>query len=136
MNAVILYDTMTGHSRRLARRLAERTGLLVCDRKKQPELPQCDILFLISGIYGGESKAELLEFARNLPVARVGRVVLLTSSARQVAQGSLRKTLEAAGHTVDPEEFLCKGGFLFLAIGHPNRADLDDAARFVEARLV
>ena len=72
---------------------------------------------------------------KSLPPDRVGRVILLTSSTRKAAQGSLRATLETAGHTVDPEEFLCKGGFLFLAIGHPNRADLDEAARFVRGKL-
>jgi flavodoxin len=132
MNAQIIYATMTGHSRKIAQAIANKTGMPIYDINKEPKIQPCDLLFIVGGIYGGEYKAELLEFAKNLPVQNVKRIALLTSSTRNSAQGSLRRVLNEAGHTVEEKEFLCKGSFLFKSFRHPNQSEIDDAVKFVE----
>ena len=132
MNAQILYATMTGHSRKIANAIAQKTGLPVHDLAAQPRIPDCDLLFIVSGIYGGECKPELLAHAQQI---KAKRVVLITSSTRGIAQGGLRATLTRAGLTVDAREYQCKGSFLFAAMGHPNRVELNEAAEFA-AKMV
>ena len=135
MKTQILYATMTGHSRKIAKAIAQKTGFPLYDLKTQPQIPPCDTLLIVSGIYGGESKPDLLEFAKNLPVGHVGRILLLTSSTRNLAQGSLRKVLTDGGHNVESAEYLCQGGFLLAALGHPNRKEVEDAVAFVVKML-
>ena len=127
MNAQILYATLTGHSRKLAKAIAQKTGLTAHDLAAQPHIPDCDLLFIVSGIYGGESKPELLTYAQQI---KAKQVVLITSSTRGAAQGGLRAALTKAGLTVDAREYQCKGSFLFAAMGRPNRAELNEAADF------
>lgn len=134
MKAVVLYATMTGHSRKIARSIAEKLDLAVFDLQTQPKLPPCDWLILVSGIYGGESKAELLDYIRQLPPEQAGKVLLVTSSTRKMAQGGLHDALSASGHTL-AGEYLCKGSFLFMAWGHPNAGEIEGAVQFVKGKL-
>lgn len=135
MDAQILFATMTGHSRKLAKAIAGETGLPLFDLKEKPTLPPCDLLFVISGIYGGASKPELLRFAAELPPEKAGRVALITSSTTRAAPADLIEALEKAGHTVDKDGFLCRGSFLFLAWGHPDKGEIRGAVEFVKEKL-
>lgn len=131
----ILFASMTGHSRKIANEIARSTGMLAQDVKAQPELPPCDVLFIVSGVYGGKQKPELIEYLQKITPKAFGRVVLISSSARGLAQGDLRRVLEEAGFTVEKEEFLCRGGFLFMSIGHPDRQEIAAAINFAEMQL-
>lgn len=57
MDAQILYATMTGHSRKIAKAIAKETGLPLFDLKEKPVLPPCGLLLVISGIYGRGEQA-------------------------------------------------------------------------------
>lgn len=132
MKAQVLYATMTGHSKKIAHAIAERLGTQPHDLKQNPTLPDCDLLFIVSGIYSGEAKPELLSFVKTLSPNQVKKVALITSSTRNSAQGSLRKTLTDIGIPVETEEYLCQGGFLFKAMGHPNKDEIEGAVAFAE----
>jgi len=132
MNTQILYASMSGHSKKIAKAIADKTGAPLYNLKTQPTIPPCDTLFIVSGIYGGESSPELLEYAKKMPANQAERIVLITSSTRGTAQGTLRKTLTEAGHRVETQEYLCTGGFLLMAFGHPNRSEIDNAVSFAE----
>ncbi len=135
MDAQILYATMTGHSRKIAKAIAKETGLPLFDLKEKPVLPPCGLLLVISGIYGGASKPELLRFAADLPPEQAGRVALITSSATRAVPADLIGAFEKAGHRVDKDSFLCRGSFLFLAWGHPDKGEIRGAAEFVKRKL-
>lgn len=135
VEAQVLYATMSGHSRKIAQAIAKETGLPIYDLKETTKLHPSKLLFLVSGIYGGKSKEELLSFLKTLSSQEVEKVVLLTSSTRGTASGGLRKTLEEAGISVAQEEYLCRGGFLFLAMGHPNQDEIQGAVDFVKKQL-
>lgn len=66
MKAQILHATTTGHSRKIAEAIAKNMGIPVYNLKSNPQIPPCDLLFIVSGIYGGEVKPELLAFAKGL----------------------------------------------------------------------
>ncbi|MEG0752691.1 MAG: flavodoxin domain-containing protein [Angelakisella sp.] len=132
MTTQLLYASMSGHSKKIAQAIAEKTGVPMHNLKTQPTIPPCDTLFIVSGIYGGESSPELLEYAKKMPENQAKHIVLITSSTRGTAQGTLRKTLTEAGHRVETQEYLCTGGFLFMAFGHPNRSEIDGAVSFAE----
>ncbi len=135
MKAQVLYATMSGHSKKIAEAIAKNTGITAYNLKNNPQLPPCDLLFIVSGIYGGEVKPELLNFAKGLSATQVRKVALVTSSMRMTAQGSLRKTLIEAGVEVIEEEYLCKGSFIVVGLGHPNRLEIDGAAAFASRIL-
>lgn len=135
MKAQVIYATVTGHSKKIAQAIANKTGLPVSDIKNNPQISSCDLLFIISGIYGAENKSELLEYVKKLQPQNIKQVVLITSSTRNTPQGSLRQVLTGLGHTVEDEEFHCEGSFLLKSFGHPNRSEIDNAVRFVENRI-
>jgi len=55
----------------------------------------------------------------------------MTSCASQkMKQAQVRQALTEAGVPVYDEEFVCRGSFLFMGIGHPNRDDLEQAILF------
>ena len=135
MKAQVIYATMTGHSKKIAQEIADKTGIPISNIKNNPQISSCDLLFIISGIYGGENKPELLTFAKNLSPQSIKRVVLMTSSTRNTPQGSLRRVLTEAGHTVEAEEFVCEGSFLLKSFRHPNRDEIASAVKFVETKM-
>jgi len=132
MKTQVLYATMTGHSKKIAHAIAERLDIQAYDLKENPILPECDLLFIVSGIYGGDSKPELISFAKSLSSTQVKKVALITSSTRNSAQGSLRQALRDTGIQVATEEYLCQGGFLFKAMGHPNKDEIEGAVTFAQ----
>jgi len=131
----IIYATMTKHSKKIAGAIAEKLHLPMQNINERPVLSQTDTLFIVSGIYGGESKPELLEFARQIPKDMVKQVVLITScTSEKEGQGSLRAVLQEKGIHVK-EEFTCKGSFLFKEFGHPNQADIANAVDFAKKQI-
>ncbi len=133
MKAQILYVSMSGHSKKIAEAIANNMGILAYNLKNMPQISLCDILFIVSGIYGGEVKPELLHFVKNLSKTQVKKVALITSSTRGIAQGSLRKAVMEAGIEVVKEEYFCKGSFLFFQLSHPNHSEIDGAVTFAKS---
>ncbi len=132
MNAQILYASMTGHSKKIAEAIANSTGIPVHNLKNNPQIPPCDLLIIVSGIYAGEHKPELSEFVKRLSPSEIKKAALITSSTRNTTQGSLRATLEEMGIKTESEEYVCKGSFLFMGLGHPNRSEIDGAVEYVK----
>lgn len=128
----LVYATKTKHSLKLATAIGDRLGVTPENVLLHPAPQDVDLLFIVGGIYGGESMPQLLEYIRTLNASMVRRAALITScgSGRQ-AQSSVRKALEEKGIGV-VDEFICRGGLLFVSAGHPNKQDLRAAADFAE----
>lgn len=126
---VILYATLTGHSKKIAEAIGKALKVKVTKVSARPVFTDVDLLFIVGGIYGGKSLPGLLAFVRTLDAAGVKRAVLVTSSAREQNQDSVRKILKEKGIEV-LDEFNCPGSFLFLRFGHPDEADLQQAVDF------
>jgi flavodoxin len=132
MNKSLVYLSRTGHSKRIAEAIAAELQIPAQDVRDCPRLSGVDLLFVVGGIYGGRSDPRMVEYVQKLDSSMVKRVVLVTSCAsRRNKQDMIRNVLLRNGIQVAPDEFICRGNFLFLGAGHPNRRDIDDAISFV-----
>lgn len=135
MKADILYASMTGHSKKIALAISKKLGIKAHNLKENPKITDCDLLFIVSGIYGGDCNPKLLEFIQNLSCEQVKKAALITSSTKVVSQKTIRDTLISKGIEVLKEEYLCQGGFLFMAFSHPNKDEIKGAVEFAEKIL-
>lgn len=135
MDAQILYATMTGHSRKIAKAIAKETGLPLFDLKEKPVLPPCGLLLVISGIYGGASKPELLRFAADLPPEQAGRVALITSSATRGGSRGFDRGVREGGASGGQGQLPLPGQLPVPAWGHPDKGEIRGAAEFVKRKL-
>lgn len=132
MKITIIYCSKLGHSKKIAREIAQELQVKAHDFRENPELNDVDLLFIVSGIYGGESAPELLEFLRTLDHQQVNRASLLTSSGGKTTPAAqVRAILTLLGIPVAEEEFTCQGAIFFVGMGHPNKTDIQNAISFV-----
>jgi len=138
MKTAILYRSMTGHSKKIARAIGVELGLqpqniktVSCDK-----LDGVDLAFIIGGIYSGKSLPEMIEYVKTLTPAMVKEVVLITSSLQDKhGQDEVRAILEANKIKVRAEEYRCRGNFLFLKMGHPNKNEITAAVKFAKTQI-
>ena len=132
MEINVVYSSRTGHSKKLAQAIANELSLTALDLK-QGALPEnSDLMFLVTGIYAAKSALEVLEFIETLTPQVVKRVCLVTSSMSRTSPTTIRVLLEKKGIFVLPEEYKCRGSFLFFGMGHPTAEELGDAAQFAK----
>ncbi len=136
MTIKLVYRTITGHSRKIANAVAKALDIEAVDIKKNPDIGNADILFIVGGIYGGKSNPDLVQFAQSLDGEKIKQAALITSCAsRKFFQKEVRAELTAKGINVVTEEVVCWGNFLFYGLGHPNRTDFDAAIAFAKKYL-
>lgn len=131
MKIAVAYKSMTGHSKKLAKAIAKEFSVEAVNVKKPfPEFKDIDILFFAGGIYAGTSAKETISFISGLNSSMVKSVALITSSASdKTGQYEVRKIL-AKNKIEVIDEYRCRGGFLFIKMGHPNREEIADAVEF------
>lgn len=128
----IIYHSVLGHSKKIAQAIAKEFQLNAHDIRENPDLNDIDLLYIVSGIYGGKSAPELLEFLKYLDSQQIKQAVLLTSSAGKTTPATeVRAVLTQLGIPVAEEEFTCQGAILFVGMGHPNMTDIQNAITFV-----
>lgn len=133
MKKAVVYASMTGHSKKIANAISKELGVEPQNVKSNPTLGKVDVLFIVGGIYGNESMPEMINFVNQLEKEQVKKVVLITSrTSKSGTQASLRKVLEEKGLCVEPEEYLCRGSFLFIGLGHPNKKEIEEAVQFAK----
>ena len=126
----VIYATKTKHSQKIAEAVAAALGITAQNVQGKPSLSDTELLFIVGGIYGGESMPEMLQYVSGLTSQQVEKAALITSCASgKQGQKSVRSQLEKNGIPVI-DEFLCYGSILFVHAGHPSKADLDNAVQF------
>lgn len=130
MTAKILYASKTGHSKKIANAIAKAHNLSMFNVDAQPIIENCDVLFIVSGIYGGQNKPELLSFVKKANASSIKQVALITTSTKGTAQGNLRTALQERGVKVMEEEYNGVGGFLVVKMFRPNEKDINAAVEF------
>ena len=129
-NTAVVYATKTKHSKKLAEAIGKSLNVKAENVKDNPSIGQTDILFIVGGIYGGQSLPELLEFVKTLDGSKVKSAVLMTSSASdKKGQDDVRALLDEKGIKLEGE-YRCFGSFLVVKLGHPNKSELSQAADF------
>ena len=82
MKRKVIYCTKTGHSRKIARAIAQELQVQAEDIKTGPVLKDVDLLFIVGGIYGGKSDPAMLGYINNIDGSMVRKAALVTSCAR------------------------------------------------------
>ncbi len=131
--ASVIYATKTGHSKKIAKTVAAALGVSAQNVRSKPQLTDTELLFIVGGIYAGESSPELLDCVSALSPQQAKRAALITSCTTGTqGQKSVRARLEQNGIPV-ADEHLCYGSFLFMRVGHPNKSEQQGAAAFALA---
>ncbi|MFB0919809.1 MAG: flavodoxin domain-containing protein [Oscillospiraceae bacterium] len=135
MNEIsIVYATMTKHSKKIAEAVGAALQVKAQNIKESPVLGETGLLFIVTGIYGGENMPELLEFVKKLDGTKVNNVALITSSVsiKGKQQGSIRKLLEEKEIKL-LGNYHCFGNFTVVKLGHPNKTEISRAVDFAKA---
>lgn len=125
----ILYATMTGHSKRIAHAIGKELGIKSSSIKENPVI-NTKLLFIVGGIYGGESMPELVSFVKQLERNQVEKVILITSCASKTQGQQKLKDILAEKQIKVLDEKIYQGSFLLWKIGHPNRQDINEAIEY------
>lgn len=133
MNSAIIYATKTGHSKKIAEKIADAMNLTAMNVAQNPRMEQIDLLYIVGGIYGGKSLPQLLDFIQTLDNINVKKVVLMTSCVSgKSKQNEVREILSNKAIEVMEDEFVCPGKFLFLKAKHPDQEDISQAIAFAK----
>lgn len=130
MKTEVVYFSKTGHSKKLAQAVAEALSVEARDLSRQGAKIKTDLLFLVSGVYGGSPDPKVLEFIETMSPEDVKKVVLITSSMGQKRQDVIRLALEKKLIPVMADEYTCKGSFLIFSMGHPTQDEIKGACDF------
>lgn len=130
MKTAVIYASMTGHSKKIAQAISEGLSIPAYNVTEKPLLEGYDLFLIVSGIYGGSCKPELLAYVNTLTPHHVKTTALITSSAGKTPQVGVRKALLERGITVKEAEYICEGGFLFKMFSHPNKDEIAAAVEF------
>ncbi len=126
----IVYATKTRHSKKLAQAIGNALNVPAENVSENLLSGEADLLFLVGGIYGGESLPELLAFVKSLDREKIKGVVLITSCvSKRQGQDTVRKILQDNDIYL-ADEFICQGSFLLFKIGHPNKADIQEVVAY------
>lgn len=133
MKTAIVYFSKTGHSKKIAKAMAQNLNMEVINIKENKKPENVDLLFVVGGIYGGQSMPEMTNYIKSLSPTNAKKAVLMTSCTSKVTpQATIRTLLQENKIEVLEEEFICQGSFLFMGMGHPNKADFQSAIDFAK----
>ncbi len=133
MSTAVIYHSVSGNTKKVANAIAEAAGCSAQPVKEYPLDAKADMLFIGGAIYGGKLDAVMDSFLQSLTPEKVKRAVLFTTCIKDAkALGLMKELLQKQGVAVDSESFTCKGKFLFLNLGHPNKAELAEAQAFAK----
>ena len=130
---VVLVNSRGGNTRKVADAIAEELGTTAGEVGTMPA-DGAGILFLGSGTYGGKPGDAMMNFIGSGTFT--GRKVALFGTSSSVAGSQnmiavMADALKGKGATI-LGSYHCRGKFLLLNWGHPNKEDLDNAKKFAQ----
>ena len=146
MNPIVIYSSHRSNTEKVALAIAQAA---YCQAVKLSEnfdastlpLDGYDVIFLGTGIRGGEPYVELLSFLKTADLGTGKRFLLFMTwagggASNKLAYESVKKALEAKGQHLEADYFLCLGQtFGFTRKGRPNEADLAEAKKWATEKL-
>jgi flavodoxin len=146
MNPIVIYSTHRNNTEKIALAIAQTAN---CDAVKLTKtfvsysipLDDYDLVFLGTGIRGGEPYVELLNFIKTTNFSSNKRFVLFMTwagggASDKLAYQRVKETLELKGQHLDSEYFICLGQtFGFTRRGRPNTADIAEATKWTTEKL-
>ena len=133
MNALIVYYSKGGSTRKVAEALAQELGCRLVDvMKETPDVSGLDLLLVGSGNYGNNVGDKLQQFLSDMPQIKDGKAAVFATSGGPDPKSLvvMQEALERKGYEV-LSSFKSRGQLLyFLNHGHPNSDDLKNASIF------
>lgn len=131
MKTALIYFSKTGHSKKIADAVSAALQIKAEDIKTEPKLSGVDLLFIVGGIYASKSAPEMIAFIKKIDSSMVKKAVLITSCvSNRIKQDMVRETLKSNNIEVLPDEYVCRGSFLFVGRGRPDQTEIDNAVSF------
>jgi flavodoxin len=142
MKTIVIYSTHRGNTEKVAQAIAEAEN---CKAVKLTEnfdvstllIDGYDLVFLGTGIRGGEPYVELLNFLKAVDLKDDGRrfVLIMTwaggSASNRLTYERVKQALEAKGQHLSENYFICLGQtFGFTHRCRPNAGDLAAARKW------
>lgn len=146
MNAIVIYSTHRTNTQKVAEAIAEAANCKIIkltenfDVSSLP-LDGVDLVFLGTGIRGGEPYVELLNFLKTADLGKGKRFVLFMTwagggASNKLAYEGVKKALEAKGQQLELDYFLCLGKTFGLTHrNRPNEGDLTEAKKWATQQL-
>lgn len=134
MNTAIVYYSMTGHSKKLAKKMGEALGIKVYSIKDNPQLENIDLLFIVSGIYAGIRFESLVNFTKTLNPEQIKKAAIVTTCCSdRPYQDGVKEELLNKGIEVVNDEIICKTGFLFFGSHRRFKQNIEATIKQVKA---
>lgn len=132
MKFSVVFGSMTGHCKKIARAVAEELEVIPVNVKTESaDLIFADVLVVVSGIYGGKILKETEEFLKSLESSQVSKALLvMTGAADTFSDGGIKEILSEKGIDVIGETCVT-GSFIFKNFRRPNKTDVEKAVEFV-----
>lgn len=132
----VFVDSRGGNTRKVAEAIAEELGITVGDLTV-PLPDDAKILFLGSGTYGGKPGEAVMKFIGSGTFT--GRKAALFGTSASSAGSEkiitvMADALKEKGATI-LGSWHCRGRFLFINRGKPDKEDLDNAKKFARDML-
>jgi len=134
MNTGLIYSSLTGNTRKVAKVMAQELGIEMKRPGELTDLNGIELLFLGSGVYANRPGRSLRRFLAKLPSLAGIKVVLFGTYAFRPSQLDwLAKSVEKKDGEV-LGRFSCKGRSWdtlgLIGRGHPSVSELQTAAAF------
>lgn len=135
MRSYIVYETKNKKNEKVAKAAGAALDIPVADIAEKPALEGIDFLFIVSGWYDGNSSGDMLCFLKELKTGAVKHAGIITLAHNyDLNQPQIQTMLTQKGIAFVGER-VCMSQFLFLAIGHPNKADINSVVAFIKETL-
>ena len=145
-NALVLYATRSGNTRKVAEGIAQALGCQARQLEEgttaaQLQLNRYDLIFLGTGVYGDTPHKNVVHFINSLDSSNTYRFALFITWLGRGKSGNnavdqCRERLEKKGQEVVEGHFQCYGRTLFfLRRSHPNHQDIEDARAWAKRLL-
>ncbi len=129
MTIEVRYHSRGGKTKRLAEAVAAAAG--VTAKPVSAKLPgSTDLLFLCTAPYAFDVDPEVKAFIKGIGVHVSAAATVLSSAAVKSIHKYVTPLFREKHIALLPQEFSCRGEFLFLHKGRPNADDLEAAAEF------
>ncbi|MBR1468296.1 MAG: hypothetical protein IJ606_06700 [Bacteroidaceae bacterium] len=135
MKTAIRYYSKFGHTRKMAATVSGKLGV-PAESIKRPVTEHIDTLYFGSAIYAAVVDWRVKKFIKTLTPDKVGRVICFSSAAIIDSNYPKVKALfEKQGIPVDERQFTCRGSMGPIHAGHPDKADHEALAAFIESTI-
>jgi len=141
MASIVIYSTHRNNTEKIALSIAQTVNCNAVKLTKNFDpltilLTDYNLIFLGTGIRGGEPYVELLNFLKKAKFGNNQRFVLFMTwagggASNKLAYERIKKELEVNGQHLDADYFICLGQtFGFTRRGRPNEADIAKAKKW------